>query len=405
MTPLLLLAMLGVGLGAFALSGGSDDAHTPEPEEEPVVEAPDEEPEAEEPDVGVSFAVDDDMISIDMGEDETGSVVAVRTELLQEEVFVDSGQNADHLNGYQETTNFGVQFFLVPEGLDFPPSVEDVLASTGGDTGDVAENRPASMVYQDYLDNMGAERLGSVDLGTYIVFNPTDDADAPNVITDLRTDGFTIESNQEVASFDLITGNVPSFLPDGENNVYGTPFLETSEQIVADQSIQPADAEITFENGIIEITVDADVEGQLIAIEHNYLSGDDTTRVVEFYVLPENTDFPLTVAEVNEAVAGTDLDYLGYDTTENSVYIDTMLLVAGAQEIGSVRVGSFGSFFGGSAGDLVTYNNLIAYEIRDTVDYAGFRFNPDDVNDTFVYDTGPNAIIAVETLSGAGATG
>ncbi|MEQ6203267.1 hypothetical protein ABMC88_09420 [Sulfitobacter sp. HNIBRBA2951] len=134
-------------------------------------------------------------------------------------------------------------------------------------------------------------------------------------------------------------------MPDGEHNVFGTPFLDTSEQVVADQSIQPADAEIAFEDGIIDITVDADVEGQLIAIEYNDLSGDDTTRVVEFYVLPESTEFPLTVAEVNEAVAGKDLDYIGYQTTENSVDIDTMLLVAVAQETSSVRVGSFGSFF------------------------------------------------------------
>ncbi|MEQ6203268.1 hypothetical protein ABMC88_09425 [Sulfitobacter sp. HNIBRBA2951] len=122
MTPLILLAMLGVGFGAFALSGGSDEADTPEPEKEPVVEPADEEPEAEEPDVGVSFVVDGDTISIDVGEDETGSVVAIRTELLREDVLdADDVANPHQMNGYQETTHFGVEFFLVPKGSDSPP--------------------------------------------------------------------------------------------------------------------------------------------------------------------------------------------------------------------------------------------------------------------------------------------
>jgi len=395
--PFLILAMLGLGLSAFVMSEDQDDTDTPAPDEEPDVV----EPAEEDPDAGASFVIDGDTITIDVGENETGTVVAIRTELMQNEAI--APDTAPELgNGYQQTTEFGVQFFLVPDGQDFPPSVEDVLAYIGGDTGDVADNRPVRMVYQDYLDNMGAERLGSVDLGTYVFFNPTTDADAPNVITDLRTDGFTIESNQEFEAFDLITGTVPSFLPDGEHNVSGIPLLGTSEGVVADQSIQPADAESTFQNGIMDITVDADVEGQLIAIEHNYLSGDDTTRVIEFYVLPENTEFTLTVAEVHEAVAGKGLDYLGYHTSDDAVAMNTMLLVTGAQEIGSVRVGSFGSFFGGSPdGGIVTYNTLSAYEIRDTVNYTGFRFNPDNVNDNFVYDTGPNAIIAVETLTRA----
>lgn len=413
MTPFLILAMLGVGLGAMAITGTTDDTDTSELGEEPVLEPEvmepesvdlaDEEQETEEPDVGVSFVVDGDTITIDVGEDETGTVVAVRTELLQREGFRPTATDPDIIPGFQETTDFGVQFFLVPEGLDFPPTVDDVLAATGEEPEIDRNQTLPSMEYQNYLDNTGAEPIGSVDLGTYVLFNPNTGPDDPDVITDLRTAGFSIQSNQEIESFDLITSNISTFSPDGENEVFGIPFIETSVQVVADQSILPTDAEITFENGIIDVILDADVEGQLIAIEEGETFGEETRREVRFFVLPEGSEFPLSVAEVNETLAGRGFDNLGYGSNPDSVALRTMLLVAGAQEIGSVFVGGFGSFFD-SRGDTVTYNSLIAYEISDTVDYAGFTLDPDIFHNGAVQDTGRNAIIPVETLSSVGAS-
>ncbi|WP_114294275.1 hypothetical protein [Pseudosulfitobacter sp. DSM 107133] len=382
MTALILLGLFGIG--AMFLADGSADNDSADVEDISD-DLPDDVPQEqlEEPDIGASFTVVDDTISIDVGDDETGSVVAVRTELDTADRIGTSDGTA-----VEKTTEYGVRFYLVPEGTDFPPSVDEVFASLSPEQQATATSTDSEFVglpYDVYLDNLGAELIGSVDLGT-TTFQTLPNSQ-PEIITDARGAGYNVQSNQQISALELDgEGITPS---SASNFAYGTPFFEIPVETVADADITPADADITFEDGVIDVVLDPEVEGRVIAIEADTINGEEASRSVRFFVLPDDAPFPITVAQTNEALPERSNFHL-YFPPGDTASLDGILAIAGAQEIGSVHLGGFGSYYVGPEGDLVTYDTLVPYVINNNLDYEGFIFHP--VDGAYVQDAGTNTI-------------
>jgi len=377
MTPFVILGLFGIGFMLTAL-GSADEADVEENSEPLPDDVPEEPEQLEDPDIGASFTVVDNLITIDVGDDETGSVVAVRTEL-------DTNDSTSTGTIQERTTEYGVQFYLVPEGTDFPPSVNevfDVLPPEQQATAVQTNSEYVGLPYEVYLDNLGAEMIGSVDLGTYTTFDQQ-----PDVITDARSAGYDVQSNQPISALEL----------DGESRTpssasgfaYGTPFFEIPVERVAEADITPADANITFEDGVIDVVLEPEIEGRLIAIEADNLNGDEATRSVRFFVLPDDAPFPITVEQTNEALPERSNFHLNFPPGDTAS-LDGILAIAGAQEVGSVDLGGFGSYFEGPEGTLVTYDSLVPYVINNDLDYEGFIFHP--IDGPYVLDSGTNTI-------------
>lgn len=106
-------------------------------------------------DTGATAEVDEDgTLVIDVGADETGSLVAVKT--------------TTELMDYNEPEYHGLDFYLLPEGVSVPidPDGSSFNPHTAGGDWETLD---------DLMTSLGAQRVASLELGTYTIFSDNDD--------------------------------------------------------------------------------------------------------------------------------------------------------------------------------------------------------------------------------------
>lgn len=159
------------------------------------------------PDIGAAFTFDEEAnaITIDVGDDETGTVQA----LLVEGSFL----TAIGGSGAGGGTNFDVRFYLVPDGTAFPPDLQsfaDAPLQEGDDPFSVTQRADGSVAAVDiffYLDSLEDLEIGRVDLGSIrsvdlaAVGSDSDSADFQ--VSDFVRRDVAINSNAEISAFEL----------------------------------------------------------------------------------------------------------------------------------------------------------------------------------------------------------
>ncbi|TNF20300.1 MAG: hypothetical protein EP318_11540 [Rhodobacteraceae bacterium] len=184
---LLLLALLGTGLfmvGADLFGSDDDGDDTPESPETP------EDPE--EPDLGASLVEEDGVVTVELGEDETGSLAMI--------TFVDTEDAGIGLAEYHEA-----RLYLVPEASEIPEGENGVFDEAG---------LPVMFELDDLEDGLGLELLASWDLGEVL---PTDEepylistlVEPPEIETEDPLDYYYIEANtdgDDIVSIEELTG-------------------------------------------------------------------------------------------------------------------------------------------------------------------------------------------------------
>lgn len=190
MGSLLLLSMIGFGL--MAVSMGTETEEENLTEQEDVYENGDlevdggsqqEEPEADLSDTGASVEITDATIRIDVGDDETGRIVGVRS---ASEIVLSPGGNSGGID-------YDINFYLVPEGVDFPPSPSEII----DENSELDEYNIGKLDYYDYFDNIGLKPISTIDLGEFRSFS-SDDGSDDQTVHDTRISDLEIISNQEV---------------------------------------------------------------------------------------------------------------------------------------------------------------------------------------------------------------
>lgn len=145
----LALSIIPLLLGALALGGfGADTDNDDDTEANPDLLDrdldqlfPRNDAEDDERDIGATLTEQEDgSYTLDIGEDETGTVYAVRTE-------IENFASADD----SQTTDFDLTFYLVPEGVDLEAVIEDNFEDLD--------------ILPTVLSEAGAEELATFDLG------------------------------------------------------------------------------------------------------------------------------------------------------------------------------------------------------------------------------------------------
>ncbi|WP_299926019.1 hypothetical protein [uncultured Pelagimonas sp.] len=136
------------GLLASAFSSESDDdsdGASNSPDIPDVPEVPEVPELPEEPDTGATLSHNEDgSVTVELGEDETGSLVTIVTD----EQYVPYPTNSGHSSASEHTATL----FLVPEGIDLEDEYQDFLTSEDDE-------------FTDYLSAQGASVLDAFDLG------------------------------------------------------------------------------------------------------------------------------------------------------------------------------------------------------------------------------------------------
>ncbi len=168
---LLLLSLLGLGALSFAFGGDDDD----EPDQ------------TEEPDLGATVTETEDGLSIDLGADETGSLVAVKFEDIS-----DGSTGSDS----SQTQDFSLGIYLVPEGAEIPADA----------TGAAFDG----MTVEEYFDSIGATLVTEIDLGTLENTYFDDDEDSETLVDDSRVEppGITTDDPLEIIRMQLRDGMI-----------------------------------------------------------------------------------------------------------------------------------------------------------------------------------------------------
>ena len=378
MTPFALLGLLGLAFAGFAFAGDDDDAF--EPTDQPEEPVPPEEPE--QLDLGASFDHTDGTVSIEVGEDETRDLVAIRTE--QEARF--EGQDDGPRDGIR--TEYGVRFYLIDPDMPFPPDVDTVIENLPVDQqGSVVDGFEAAALPLDvYLANIGAEEIGRVDLGGVIEsrFNST------TTFTDQRVEEIVLNANRDLTTYE-IEGELHSFRADPlDNTVAGDPLTQIPAEDTLAPDVTGADGTVTLDEGVVTVRVDEDAEGDLVAItlRSEFLGspsccngGDD--HEVAFYLLPEGTPFPPDALQLADAAPinseiGERVDQ-GIERG-GSIFVDfeNVMETIGAVEIGVADLGSNGR--SGSDGDLpgTVFDTVVRdFDVDSNRAFASFRVNLD----------------------------
>ena len=342
MDGMIVAALMVAGLALIPFAFGDRD---PDEEDEGVTPEEPEPPEPpEEPDLGVTVFEEDGGIRIEVGEDETGSVVAIRTE-------VDIRSDPDDTGDSGTGTSFGVRFYLVPEGADFPPGVDEVLASLPEDQQALAvEGRDGfSIPLETYLANLGAEEIGRLDLGQVIRSDPYDPLYSSTLAVDTRQDSIPVTCNREMATYEIDVDNRWRADPlDG--TVAGDPLVGIDADRLTVPDVFPTDCTVTFEDNVLSFTLDEDVDGQVIAILDTVeqviqSSQSNTLYHIHFYVLPEGAPFPVSVNEMienaplNSALRDVSFEEDGSVRGTPYLELDEYMQGAGAAFLASVALG------------------------------------------------------------------
>lgn len=338
------LLVAGLALIPFGFGGGDQDDESDDVGDEEVVTPEDPDP-PEEPELGVSFLENENGIRIEVDEDETGSVVAIRTEM-------DLRSSEDSRGDSGTGTNFGVRFYLVPEGVDFPPSVDTVLETLAADQQALAvegQDGP-SIPVETYLTNLGAEEIGRIDLGQ-VVRSDRYTLASPELAVDTREDSIAITSNRDIATYEIDVDNRWRADPlDG--TVAGDALTEIDADRLTTPDVYPTDCTVTFEDDVISFALDEDVDGQVVAvldIVENAQGGSSTitTHDIKFYLLPEGAPFPVSVNEMIEdaplnSVLRDGIPFEEDGTVRGTPYleVDQYMHSAGAAFLASIPIGS-----------------------------------------------------------------
>jgi hypothetical protein len=181
-----------IGFGLMAVSMGTETDEEDLTEQEDVHDHGDlqvedklqqEEPKADLLDTGASVEITDATISIDVGDDETGRIVGVRS---ASEIVLSPGGNSGGID-------YDINFYLVPEGVDFPPTPSEIIEENP----ELDEYNVGKLDFFDYFDNIGLKPISTIDLGEFRSVS-SDDVSDDQTVQDTRISGLEIISNQEV---------------------------------------------------------------------------------------------------------------------------------------------------------------------------------------------------------------
>ena len=342
MIPFVLLGLTSLAVAGLIFSESDDPEDVND-----IPEEPDEPVAPTEPDLGASFDIDNGTITIEVGEDETRDLVAIRT---QEEARFE-GQDDGPRRGI--STEYGVRFYLVDLDMPFPPDVETVIENLPADQEDtvVLGFEAAALPLDVYLAHIGAEEIGRADLGSIIESR----LNSTITFTDDRVDELGLTTNRDITSFE-IKGELYALREDPlDNTVASDPLLEIPVEDILAPEVTGADGTVTFENGVVSVRVDEDVEGDLIAISERaeFLGSPSCCNgghdyQLAFYLLPEGTAFPPDAAQLSEAApinseVGERLDRDIADGGSIFVDFEDALETIGAVQIGVADLGRNGN--------------------------------------------------------------
>lgn len=160
---LLTLLFAGIMFATHDIGGSQEETEndqSDEREEDPPVEGeapdtvPDPEPDQDtEPDMGASILEEDGTVTIELGEDETGSLLAVSFE--DEYVPNDDGSSGG--------SAYSLVLYLVPEGVEVPTSRAEIAADLDDDPDNPLEEY--DVTWQAVVEEYGLVRLESWNLG------------------------------------------------------------------------------------------------------------------------------------------------------------------------------------------------------------------------------------------------
>lgn len=292
MTPLL-IAMLVAGGGALAMMtdvfGSDDDADATEEEQNDTPE------EAEpEPDLGASVVeLEDGRIQVELGEDETGSLMAV-----VEETYNNGGNSA---GGY----DYQMTLYLVPEGTELPETRQDLPE---GPTTDVNGapfeiNEYEDWELEDFTRYYNLTALGNWDLGGFSSSssNSQDGTGANGYYSDRTEIEFVSES--EISGL-IMSYDSGAFINNGSFKFQeDLSFLDGTQAVLGTSEadvLTPTD-DVSFVGGrggdnFIEVS-EAVIKGG---------SGDDTIVGTDSYLIDGQAGDDVVIANGNSKAWGGD---------------------------------------------------------------------------------------------------
>lgn len=262
-----------------------------------VMDEPDEPETPDEPDIGATVTENEDgTVSVELGEDETGSLVALR---VSSDYYVGSE------SGHGTANDYSLTLYLMPEGVEFPENL-DALPDDVFSAAELAES-------------LGLEELASWDLGQE-GHNPEPWADgtgpvsmwdtrvgAPDIVTDAPMSIFEIDDSDglivslgETDDLDFLsddTVRVHHFNEtDGDDETEvaadGTFAGTDGDDIILVNPNQTGEITIDAGDGDDTITVGADQNVTSALATGNGTAEDDGADVITVhlpaYVAPEN---------------------------------------------------------------------------------------------------------------------
>lgn len=314
---LLTLLFAGIMFATHDIGGSEEETENDQSDEReedrPVEgEAPDTDPEPDqdtEPDMGASILEEDGTVTIELGEDETGSLLAVTIE--------DTSTTGNIVNGHEEfVTSYELQFYLVPAGAEFPL-----------DSSNEGFNDPEGDEIDEIVADLGLEVLGTYDLGT-LTFNDISSTDA-------RIDPPEIQTDDPIQIVRALSFEGMVFWTDNDDSIAVSPIdPSNAEEQEASQSVT-----ISEENGVTTIELGEDDTGSLLAVsfEDEYVPNDDgssggSAYSLVLYLVPEGVEVPTSRAEI-----AADLD----DDPDNPLEEYDVTWQAVVEEYGLVRLESW----------------------------------------------------------------
>lgn len=259
MAGILLLSLLGVGLTLSLVDlfseNGSDGDGSENDEEQPVEdETPDPDPSPDpgpDPDLGATVTEDNGVVTVELGEDETGSLVMMN--------FIDVETGPD-----VPTFNHEARLYLMPEGAEMPTGTNAYFPGSGLSEYDEIED----------LENLlGLELLASWDLGS---MQPPELGSS--VLVGTVEDAPLIQSDDPISYFDVHEG-------------YGFGNLNTIVATTPPTETDAASVSLHHE-------IDGQVTGLQVAAGTIYQGTDADDKIQTF----EGTDVTIAGGEGNDII-------------------------------------------------------------------------------------------------------
>jgi len=243
MTPLLIALLAAGGAGmALMMDTSSDEEDVASEEDLTEEQDPPEEPEEEEPDLGASVVeLEDGRIEVELGEDETGSLLA-----LVEEAYQNGGNSA----GGEDVR---MTLYLVPEDVELPANRLDLPDTATTDVYGAPFEKEWGIDWErdDIAGYYNLTELGEWDLGSvYSSSTNTQDGTGANTYYSDRTEiEFVSDSEIRGLVIDYISGQ---FLSDGVFRYHDDlSFLDGTQALhgTNDADVLIPTEDVSFVNG------------------------------------------------------------------------------------------------------------------------------------------------------------